>query len=63
MVEKEGLLVECIRLQYVKFCMRNEVQCGQAYLPKSLFDKPLLGSFFRDFAAFSNFFMAAMPFQ
>ena len=43
-------LMHLVRRRYVEFKARNVVRCGKVDLPKSLFDKPLLGC--RDFGGF-----------
>ena len=45
-------MVDRVSCRYVEFWARNVARRGEMYLPKSLFDKPLLGSFFKDFRGF-----------
>lgn len=50
--KKKVCLVDHVRHQNVIFWVRNIAQRGEVDLPKSLFDKPLLFGFFRDFSGF-----------
>ena len=50
--KKKVRLVDRIRRRYVEFWTRNIARRGEIDLPKSLFDQPLLGCFFRDFCSF-----------
>ena len=44
--------MERVRCRYVEFQAGNVARGKEIDLPKSLFDKPLLGRFFRDFRRF-----------
>ena len=52
-----------VRRRNAEFRARNVAQRGEVDLPKSVFDKLLLGCFFRDFAAYDKFLLADRPFQ
>ena len=50
--KKKVRLMERVRCRYVEFRAENVARGKEIDLPKSLFDKPLLGRFFRDFRRF-----------
>ena len=54
--KKKVHLTERVRCRYVEFRVRSVARGKKIDLPKSLFDKPQLGRFFRDFRRFCYFF-------
>ena len=54
--KKKVPLMERVRYRYVKFQAGNVAQGKEIDLPKSLFEKPLLGRFFLYFRKFAYFF-------
>lgn len=51
-----------VRDRYIKFGARNVARCGEIDFPENLFDKPLLGGFFKDLRGFRNFFYGSDAF-
>jgi len=49
--KKKVRLVDRVRRRYVEFGPWNVSRRGEIDLPEGLFDKPLLGGFFRDFCS------------
>ena len=54
--KKKVRLVDRVGSRHIKFRARDVSQCGRIDLPENLSDKPLLGSIFRHFRGFCQFF-------
>ena len=59
--KKKVRLMDRVGRRHVKFWTRNVPRCRQIDLAESLFDEPPLGSIFRNFRSFCQFFDGRDP--